>query len=53
MPFSSVPTPAATVPSVNVPSPLFQKRRLLPKSAAMARSGQPSRSRSVKAEAKA
>ena len=30
MPFSSVPTPAATVPSLKVPSPLFQNRRERP-----------------------
>ena len=41
----------AVVPSVNVPSPSFQKSLLVPKSPAIARSGQPSLSRSEKAEA--
>jgi hypothetical protein len=48
MPFWSVPTPAACVPSVNVPSPLFQKSWLVRKSAAKVRSGRPSSLRSEK-----
>ena len=47
MPFLSMPTPAAIVPSVNVPSPSFQNSRLVRKSAAIVSSGNPSSFRSV------
>ena len=47
MPDLSVPTPAAMVPSVKVPLPLFQNNWLVWESEEITMSGWPSRSRSV------
>ena len=52
IPLSSLLTPASRVPSLKVPSPLFQKSTLSSQSAAIARSGQPSPSRSEKRDVK-